>query len=119
MFRHERPQKGRLRQFHQINAEYIGTPSPYADAELIYLLIQILDRLADSGLHPAEASRCGGKAAGVGDGNQGAQMVEGKAVEHISVNMMDNANIMPILVMIEKSHHLPIEHALTFEGVPS
>ena len=45
MFRHERPQKGRLRQFHQINAEYIGTPSPYADAELIYLLIQILDRL--------------------------------------------------------------------------
>ncbi len=28
MFRHERPQKGRLRQFHQINAEYIGTDSP-------------------------------------------------------------------------------------------
>ena len=38
MFRHERPQKGRLRQFHQINAEYIGTASPYADAEIIYLL---------------------------------------------------------------------------------
>jgi histidyl-tRNA synthetase len=45
MFRHERPQKGRLRQFHQINAEYIGTPSPFADAELIYLLMQILDHL--------------------------------------------------------------------------
>jgi histidyl-tRNA synthetase len=45
MFRHERPQKGRLRQFHQINAEYIGTPSPYADGEIIFLLIQILDQL--------------------------------------------------------------------------
>ena len=45
MFRHERPQKGRLRQFHQINAEYIGSASPYADAEIIYLLIQILDNL--------------------------------------------------------------------------
>jgi histidyl-tRNA synthetase len=45
MFRHERPQKGRLRQFHQINAEYIGTPSPYADAEIIDLLVQTLDHL--------------------------------------------------------------------------
>jgi histidyl-tRNA synthetase len=45
MFRHERPQKGRFRQFHQVNAECIGTPSPYADAELIYLLMQILDHL--------------------------------------------------------------------------
>lgn len=45
MFRHERPQKGRLRQFHQINAELIGTASPYADAEMIYLLIQILDHI--------------------------------------------------------------------------
>jgi histidyl-tRNA synthetase len=45
MFRHERPQKGRFRQFHQINAEMIGTDSPYADAEIIYLLIQILDYL--------------------------------------------------------------------------
>jgi histidyl-tRNA synthetase len=45
MFRHERPQKGRLRQFHQINAEYIGSSSPYADAEMIHLLIQILDHL--------------------------------------------------------------------------
>lgn len=45
MFRHERPQKGRLRQFHQINAEYIGSASPYADAEMIRLLLQILDRM--------------------------------------------------------------------------
>jgi histidyl-tRNA synthetase len=45
MFRHERPQKGRLRQFHQINAEYIGSASPYADAEMIRLVLHLLDRL--------------------------------------------------------------------------
>ncbi len=42
MFRHERPQKGRLRQFHQINAECLGSSSPYTDAEIILLLIRIL-----------------------------------------------------------------------------
>jgi len=41
MFRHERPQKGRFRQFHQINIESIGTASISRDA----LLIKMLDRL--------------------------------------------------------------------------
>ena len=36
MFRRERPQKGRLRQFHQAGLEYIGTRSAYADAEVIF-----------------------------------------------------------------------------------
>lgn len=35
MFRHERPQKGRLRQFHQLDVEIIGSPSPRVDAELL------------------------------------------------------------------------------------
>lgn len=38
MFRHERPQKGRMRQFHQMGAELFGTDSPYADAEAISFL---------------------------------------------------------------------------------
>ena len=38
MFRYERPQKGRQRQFHQINAEIFGAPEPAADAELILML---------------------------------------------------------------------------------
>lgn len=38
MFRHERPQKGRQRQFHQFGAELINDPSPEADAEIIILL---------------------------------------------------------------------------------
>lgn len=41
MFRHERPQKGRLRQFHQFGAELINDASPEADAELITVLDQI------------------------------------------------------------------------------
>jgi histidyl-tRNA synthetase len=33
MFRGERPQKGRLRQFHQVGVEWLGAPDPAADAE--------------------------------------------------------------------------------------
>lgn len=45
MFRHERPQKGRFRQFHQIGIELIGVPGPQADIEVIELGAEILDRL--------------------------------------------------------------------------
>jgi histidyl-tRNA synthetase len=45
MFRHERPQKGRLRQFHQIDAEIIGASEPAADAELIAMAQMLLDEL--------------------------------------------------------------------------
>jgi len=45
MFRRERPQKGRYRQFYQINAEVIGVDAPYVDAQLIFILATLLDRL--------------------------------------------------------------------------
>lgn len=45
MFRHERPQKGRLRQFHQIDVEYIGVASPLADIEVIAVGHHIIDVL--------------------------------------------------------------------------
>jgi histidyl-tRNA synthetase len=38
MFRRERPQKGRMRQFHQIGAEALGRGDPYIDAEILLLL---------------------------------------------------------------------------------
>jgi len=41
MFRHERPQKGRYRQFHQIGAECFGIATPDIDAELILLTAQL------------------------------------------------------------------------------
>jgi histidyl-tRNA synthetase len=45
MFRYERPQKGRYRQFHQIGAELIGPAEPLADAEVIALGWDILQSL--------------------------------------------------------------------------
>ena len=45
MFRYERPQAGRYRQFHQIGAEIFGVDSPLSDAELIKMVKDILDQL--------------------------------------------------------------------------
>ncbi len=42
MFRHERPQKGRYRQFHQLGVEYLGMESAAADAEIIALSARLL-----------------------------------------------------------------------------
>ena len=47
MFRHERPQRGRYRQFYQLGAEVLGFPGPEVDAELMVLAHQLL---ADLGL---------------------------------------------------------------------
>jgi histidyl-tRNA synthetase len=45
MFRRERPQAGRFRQFHQIDAEAFGFPGPDVDAEMILLSARLLRRL--------------------------------------------------------------------------
>jgi histidyl-tRNA synthetase len=45
MFRYERPQKGRQRQFHQIDLEVLGAPEAGADIEVISVAADILDRL--------------------------------------------------------------------------
>ena len=45
MFRYERPQKGRLRQFHQIDVEILGVATPRADIEVIALGAHILSEL--------------------------------------------------------------------------
>jgi len=49
-FRHERPQAGRYREFHQVGAEAIGTDSPLADAETIMLLSGLLTELEVPGV---------------------------------------------------------------------
>jgi histidyl-tRNA synthetase len=45
VFRYERPQKGRYRQFHQIDAEIIGAAEPQADVELLVMADQLLHEL--------------------------------------------------------------------------
>jgi histidyl-tRNA synthetase len=48
-FRYERPQKGRFRQFHQLDAEVIGVAEPSADVELLAFGAQLLEELGVSG----------------------------------------------------------------------
>ncbi|GMQ76917.1 MAG: histidine--tRNA ligase [Gammaproteobacteria bacterium] len=50
MFRYERPQKGRYRQFHQLDVEALGFPGPDIDAELILLGTRLWRRLGLTGL---------------------------------------------------------------------
>lgn len=50
LFRYERPQKGRYRQFHQIDAEIIGAPEPQADVELLAMADQLLRELGIEGV---------------------------------------------------------------------
>ena len=50
MFRHERPQKGRYRQFHQLDVESLGFPGPDVDAEQIVMLARLWRALGLSGL---------------------------------------------------------------------
>ena len=45
LFRYERPQKGRYRQFHQLDAEIIGAAEPQADVELLVMADQLLKEL--------------------------------------------------------------------------
>src|SRR5437660_6046688 len=49
MFRRERPQKGRYRQFYQIGAEAIGSESPAVDAEVIEMVVEVLRHAGLSG----------------------------------------------------------------------
>lgn len=49
-FRYEKPQAGRLREFHQFGAELVGSASPAADAEMIAMVSQIFDQLQIEGI---------------------------------------------------------------------
>ena len=48
-FRYERPQKGRLRQFHQFGCECIGSPNPESDAEVIFLASSLFNAIGIKG----------------------------------------------------------------------
>src|SRR5450755_2773540 len=50
MFRRERPQKGRFRQFYQIGAEAIGSESPVVDAEVIEMVVELFRRCGLEGI---------------------------------------------------------------------
>ena len=49
MFRYERPQKGRMRQFHQLNCECLGVDEPSLDGEVIVMLMRFLRSIGQIG----------------------------------------------------------------------
>lgn len=51
MFRHERPQKGRYRQFYQIGAEVLGADEPMVDTEVIDMLLTLFERIKLNGIN--------------------------------------------------------------------
>lgn len=59
MFRYDRPQKGRYRQFHQIGVELIGVEKPFADVETIAMGAQILEELGILSLTSLELNTLG------------------------------------------------------------
>lgn len=59
MFRHERPQKGRQRQFHQIGAELLGVSGPQGDVEVISLANHVLQDLGVKGKITLELNSLG------------------------------------------------------------
>ncbi len=59
MFRHERPQKGRLRQFHQVDVELIGVAQPVGDVEIIALAQQFLEAIGLGGSITLELNTLG------------------------------------------------------------
>ncbi len=78
MFRYERPQKGRYRQFHQIGAELIGPSEPLADAEIIALGWHILQALGVAGVTVLELNTLGDAAS--------RNAYRGALVEHFSAH---------------------------------
>lgn len=61
MFRHERPQKGRLRQFHQISVEALGLDHPWIDAEVMamaHMLLTSLDLSASLEINSLGCPKC-------------------------------------------------------------
>ena len=62
MFRYDRPQKGRWRQFHQINVELIGVSGPSGDVEIIALAAHILEELGVLGRTTLELNSLGDSA---------------------------------------------------------
>ena len=59
MFRHERPQKGRYRNFYQIGAELFGSYEPQYDAELIVMIWKLFESIGISTLLNIEISTLG------------------------------------------------------------
>ena len=101
MFRYERPQKGRYRQFHQIGAELIGAAEPLADAETIALGWDILAKLGLAADVVLELNTLGDAASR--DAYRAALVAYFSAhVEHLSADSRDRLARNPLRILDSK-----------------
>ena len=140
MFRYERPQKGRYRQFHQIGAELIGPSEPLADAECIAMGWAILQALGVAGSTVLElntlgdaASRTAYRAALVAYFTERADGLSAESRERLARNPLrildskdagdrslvaDAPTIAPSLTAVAASFYNGLRRALDAFGVP-
>jgi histidyl-tRNA synthetase len=99
MFRHERPQKGRYRQFHQVGAEAFGMPGPDIDAELIVMAARLWQRLGLDGLRlevntlgtPAARAAYRARLVAYLEGHRGALDADAlKRLQHNPLRLLDS-----------------------------
>ncbi|MFO1364043.1 MAG: histidine--tRNA ligase [Burkholderiales bacterium] len=129
MFRHERPQKGRYRQFHQIGAEALGFPGPDVDAELILMCARLWDDLGIEGVRlqlnslGAPAERRAHRAALVAHLERHADDLDADSRRRLATNplrVLDSKNpaLRPIIATAPKLlDHLGAESLRHFEGL--
>ena len=104
MFRHERPQRGRYRQFHQLDVEALGFPGPDVDAEQIVMLARLWTRLELSGMSLQINS--------IGDPHERLKhrnaLVDyfGKHVEELDADSKRRLTTNPLRILDSKNPHM-------------
>lgn len=143
MFRYERPQKGRNRQFQQVGIEYFGSPGPAADAEVLILGHRLWQRLGfDPEKHPirleinslgSSESRAAYRQALIAYFEKHQNVLDADASRRLYSNplrildsknpamreVIENAPLLPDYLEADSAtHHEQLKHLLTAAGVP-
>ncbi|MGW8286791.1 MAG: histidine--tRNA ligase [Desulfobulbales bacterium] len=107
MFRHERPQKGRLRQFHQMSVEVLGSNSARLDTEVMAIAWQILQEI---GLEASLEINSLGCAACRPSFKKALQNFVKERFDHLCEDCQRRSNTNPLRVLDCKSEHCQAEY---------
>lgn len=114
MFRYERPQKGRLRQFHQIGVELIGAAEPMGDVEVIALGQHILDELGVAGSVTLELNSLGDRESRIAYREVLVAYLEGHK-DRLSPESVDRLERNPLRILDSKDER---DRAILAEAPP-
>lgn len=113
MFRAERPQRGRYRQFHQAGCEVYGDAGPYADAEMVAMLVEFFGKLGVTGLN-VDINSIGGPDSRASHRDALLAYLRPKA-ESLSPHAQERLEVNPLRILDSKD---PRDRAAC-EGTPS